>query len=73
MDLDPVLLEILACPCPRHEPVEPDHEAQTIVCTFCRTTFPVRDDIPVMLLDDATPGPAGIGEPAEAPGQPETS
>ncbi len=73
MDLDPVLLEILACPCPRHESVVPDHEAQTIVCTYCRTTFPVRDNIPVMLLDDATPGPAGVGERAFASGPPEAS
>lgn len=68
MDLDPFLLECLACPCPRHEHVEPDHEAGTIVCDYCRTTFPVEGDIPVMLLDEATPGPNGIGEPAAAPG-----
>ena len=69
MELDPFLLEILACPCPRHEKVEPDHDAETIVCTYCATTFPVRDDIPVMLLDEATPGPAGIGvEPQPADG-----
>jgi uncharacterized protein YbaR (Trm112 family) len=37
--------------------------AHTIECTRCRTTFPVRDGIPVMLLDDATPGPQGIGAP----------
>jgi hypothetical protein len=34
-----------------------------IECRRCRTTFPVRDGIPVMLLDDATPGPHGIGRP----------
>ena len=67
MDLDPVLLEILACPCPRHERAVPDDDAEVIVCTYCRTTFPVDDDIPVMLLDEATPGPNGIGEAADAP------
>jgi uncharacterized protein len=61
VDLDPVLLEILACPCERHEPVEPDDAAQALICTYCRTSFPVRDGIPVMLLEEATPGPAGIG------------
>lgn len=61
MDLDPVLLEILACPCERHEPVAPDEAAEALVCTYCRTSFPVRDGIPVMLLEEATPGPAGVG------------
>jgi uncharacterized protein YbaR (Trm112 family) len=35
-------------------------------CTWCLTTYPVRDGIPVMLIDDATPGPAGIGRQAQA-------
>jgi uncharacterized protein YbaR (Trm112 family) len=62
MSLDPLLLEVLACPCEHHAPVEVDGEPATaLVCTRCRTSFPVRDGIPVMLLDDATPGPHGIG------------
>ena len=60
--LDPVLLEVLACPCEHHAPVRVDGEPVTaLVCTRCRSSFPVRDGIPVMLLDDATPGPQGIG------------
>ncbi len=60
--LDPVLLEVLACPCDRHAPVRVEGEPPAaIVCTRCLTSFPVRDGIPVMLLDDATPGPQGIG------------
>lgn len=65
MELDPILLEILACPCPVHAPVQPgttqDAAAEVLQCKRCLTTFPVRDDIPVMLLDEATPGPSGIG------------
>ena len=62
MDLDPLLLEILACPCEQHAPVEPAPDgAQALLCTRCGTSFPVRDGIPVMLLDEATPGPRGIG------------
>jgi uncharacterized protein YbaR (Trm112 family) len=65
MNIDPMLLEILACPCEHHAPVEPDTAdvtaATCLVCVRCRTTFPVRDDIPVMLLDEATAGPRGIG------------
>lgn len=61
LGLPDVLWEVLACPCPRHQPVEPDETAGQIVCTACRTRFDVRDGIPVMLLDEATPGPAGVG------------
>ncbi len=62
--LDPVLLEILACPCEHHAPVSvvgSDDDPTALECRRCRTTFPVRDGIPVMLLDDATPGPRGVG------------
>jgi uncharacterized protein YbaR (Trm112 family) len=62
--LDPLLLEILACPCEHHAPVsvvgDPDAPS-ALMCTRCATSFPVRDGIPVMLLDDATPGPRGVG------------
>ena len=65
MNIDPALLEILACPCEHHARVLPDgsdtETATALVCTRCRTSFPVRDGIPVMLLDEATPGPQGIG------------
>ena len=62
MEIDPLLLEILACPCEHHAPVEPGPaDTDALVCTRCRTSFPVRDGIPVMLLDEATPGPQGIG------------
>ena len=66
MTLDPMLLEILACPCEHHAPVQPDTgedlaAATALECTRCRTTFPIRDGIPVMLLDEATPGPQGVG------------
>ena len=73
MNVDPLLLEILACPCDHLAPVQPDTEdvasAPALVCVRCQTSFPVRDDIPVMLLDEATPGPQGIGgdvNPAQA-------
>ena len=66
--LDPVLLEVLACPCEHHAPVRVDGEPVTaLVCTRCLSSFPVRDGIPVMLLDDATPGPLGIGADAREP------
>ncbi len=65
MQLDPTLLEIIACPCEVHAPLalgtEEDPEAEALQCRRCLTVFPVRDDIPVLLLDEAAPGPQGIG------------
>ncbi len=55
LGLDPVLLEVLACPCEEHAPVRPDVERGLLVCTACGRGFPVRDGIPVMLLDEAIP------------------
>lgn len=60
-DLDPRLLEILACPCPHHAPVAATADPLALRCTRCDTMFPVRDGIPVMLLGEALPGPDGIG------------
>ena len=47
------LWEVLACPCEDHGAVIADDETQEIVCTVCRRRFPVRDGVPVMLLDEA--------------------
>ncbi len=44
------LLEILACPVD-HAPVREDGEH--LVCDACRRRYPVRDGIPVMLVDEA--------------------
>jgi uncharacterized protein YbaR (Trm112 family) len=54
VQLDPRLLEILACPqC--HAALRVDEEAQELVCTSdaCGLAYPVRDDIPVLLIDEA--------------------
>lgn len=52
MKLDPELLEILACPvC--HASLRVDDPASTLVCTGCGRAYPVRDDIPVLLIDEA--------------------
>ena len=56
--LDPTLLEILACPDDK-EPViyQKEGDAERLTCTKCGKRYPVRDGIPVMLIDEATPGP----------------
>jgi uncharacterized protein YbaR (Trm112 family) len=54
MKLEPWLQEILACPnC--HAPLRQDDEAQELVCTSgsCGLAYPVRDDIPVLLVEEA--------------------
>jgi uncharacterized protein YbaR (Trm112 family) len=54
VQLDPQLLEILACPnC--HASLRVDDAAQELVCTSdtCGLAYPVRDEIPVLLIDEA--------------------
>ena len=60
MKIDDWLLEILACPnC--HAPLQADDEASELVCTNaeCALAYPVRDDIPVLLVDEARHPQAG--------------
>jgi uncharacterized protein YbaR (Trm112 family) len=54
VSLDPQLLEILACPDTHHAPLTYDEAAQTLTCTECGRIFPIRDGLPVLLLDEAT-------------------
>ncbi|MGH8825113.1 MAG: Trm112 family protein [Jiangellaceae bacterium] len=55
MNLDPELLEILACPA-CHARLRVDDVADELVCTGCGLAYPVRDDIPVLLIDEARQG-----------------
>ena len=52
MPLDTELLAILACPNCRGE-VDYKESEQVIECRQCHYRYPVRDDIPVMLIDEA--------------------
>ena len=54
MTLSLQLLEILACPQCKGA-VSADEKHTRIVCKACQIAFPVRDDIPVMLIDEAIP------------------
>jgi uncharacterized protein YbaR (Trm112 family) len=58
LGIDPALLEILACPDPHHTALTVDVEASELVCPTCSRAFPVRDGIPVLLLDEARQRPA---------------
>ena len=47
------LLEILACPaCKAKVELKPDGSG--LKCVECKRVYPIRDDIPVMLIDEAT-------------------
>jgi uncharacterized protein YbaR (Trm112 family) len=65
MPLDPDLLELLACPSDDHAPLREERSGagDVLVCTACESRFPIRDGIPVLLADDAVPGPRGLGVP----------
>jgi uncharacterized protein YbaR (Trm112 family) len=52
MNLDPALLEIIVCPDCRGA-LAVDAAAEELVCTGCGLAYPVRDDIPVLLVDEA--------------------
>ena len=53
MPVDPELLEILACPNCKTK-VELVKNGTALKCTKCKRVYPIKDDIPVMLLDEAT-------------------
>ena len=54
MSLSPQLLAILVCPKCKGD-LEYRTDDQSLVCGVCRLRYPVRDDIPIMLIDEATP------------------
>ncbi len=55
MAISPELLEILRCPKCKSE-VKIDDEATRLKCVNpeCSLVYPIRDEIPVMLIDEAT-------------------
>jgi uncharacterized protein YbaR (Trm112 family) len=52
VSLDPELLEILVCPNDRGE-LDYLEAEQILACRSCGYRYPIRDDIPVMLIDEA--------------------
>lgn len=54
--IDPMLAEILVCPVDKANLTE-DTEALRLECTQCGRRYPVRDGIPVMLVEEAEGGP----------------
>ncbi|HZP90670.1 MAG TPA: Trm112 family protein [Actinomycetota bacterium] len=58
MTLDPELLAILVCPNDRGD-LEVREQEQVLVCRSCGYRYPIRDGIPVMLIDEAEKPPTG--------------
>lgn len=52
--MNPKLLEILVCPVCKG-PLQWKKARQELVCPACRLAYPIRDDIPVMLPEEARP------------------
>ena len=50
--MDTRLLEILACPVCKG-PLQYRRDAEVLVCRMDRLAYPVRDDVPVMLAEEA--------------------
>ena len=51
-DVDPKLLEVLVCPQTR-TPLRYDRERQELISERARLAYPVRDGVPIMLIDEA--------------------
>ncbi len=58
--IDEKLMEILACPACKG-PVELEEE--WIVCQECGLRYPIRDGIPIMLVEEAQQAETDGGEP----------
>ena len=51
-DIDPKLLEILVCPLTKG-PLRYDRAAQELISDKARLAYPIREGIPIMLVDEA--------------------
>jgi uncharacterized protein YbaR (Trm112 family) len=52
MSISQELLDILACPKCKGD-IHLNPSADGLVCEACRLMYPIKDDIPVMLIDEA--------------------
>jgi uncharacterized protein len=54
MGIDKELLDILVCPKCKGD-IELTQEEDGLSCKTCELKYPIKDDIPIMLIDDALP------------------
>ena len=68
-EIDPKLLEILVCPLTK-APLRYDRAAQELISEEAGLAYPIRDGIPIMLVDEARPlRPEETGD-RQTPGPP---
>jgi len=53
MSISQELLEILACPQCKND-VKLNDSGDGLICDKCRLVYEIREDIPIMLVDEAT-------------------
>jgi hypothetical protein len=51
------LLDILVCPVCK-KPLTPKENGESLKCGECRRVYPVRDNIPILLVDEAATDPS---------------
>jgi uncharacterized protein YbaR (Trm112 family) len=51
------LLDILVCPVCK-KPLVLQENGESLRCGACRRTYPIRDGIPILLVDEAVTDPA---------------
>jgi uncharacterized protein YbaR (Trm112 family) len=51
------LLDMLVCPACK-KPVAPKPDGKGLKCPECRRVYPIQDDIPIMLVDEAVVDPS---------------
>ncbi|MBM4298061.1 MAG: Trm112 family protein [Deltaproteobacteria bacterium] len=54
MAISKELLDILACPKCKGD-IHLNTTSDALICEACRLSYPIKDDIPVMLIDEASP------------------
>ncbi len=54
MAISKELLDILACPKCKGD-IRLNEQADGLICTTCKLMYPIKDDIPVMMIDEAIP------------------
>ncbi len=56
--ISPDLLDILVCPVCKKPLLLRNEAVESLKCTECRRVYPVRDNIPIMLVDQAVIEPS---------------
>lgn len=55
--ISPELLEILVCPACK-KPLALKENAENLKCGHCHRVYPIRDNIPILLIDEAVTEPS---------------